>query len=56
LFGKRQKRWSLALLAEVCSEQGLIARDISREGQNWPCNWALPIKAIFRASFVAGRG
>lgn len=31
-FGKRQKRWSLALLVEVCSEQGLIARDISREG------------------------
>ncbi len=32
MFGKRQKRWSLALLVEVCSEQGLIARDISREG------------------------
>lgn len=31
-FGKRKKRWSLALLAEVCSDQGLIARDISREG------------------------
>lgn len=31
-FGKRRKRWSLALLVEVCSEQGLIARDISREG------------------------
>jgi hypothetical protein len=31
-FGKRKKHWSLALLAEVCSEQGLIARDISREG------------------------
>lgn len=32
VFGKRRKRWSLALLVEVCSEQGLIARDISREG------------------------
>lgn len=31
-FGKPKKRWSLALLAEVCSEQGLAARHISREG------------------------
>lgn len=31
-FGKRKNRWSLALLAEVCCEQGLAARDISREG------------------------
>lgn len=31
-FGKHRNRWSLALLAEVCCEQGLAARDISREG------------------------
>lgn len=31
-FGKRKKRWSLTLLAEVCWEQGLAAREISREG------------------------
>jgi transposase len=31
-FGKQKSRWSLALLAEVCCEQGLAAREISREG------------------------
>ncbi len=31
-FGKRKKSWSLTLLAEVCCEQGLAAREISREG------------------------
>ncbi|MDX2032987.1 MAG: helix-turn-helix domain-containing protein [Blastocatellia bacterium] len=31
-FGKRKKRWSLALLAEVCWEQGVARRELSREG------------------------
>jgi len=31
-FGKKKRHWTLELLAEVCCEQGVTARVISREG------------------------
>jgi transposase len=31
-YGKAKQCWTLALLAEVCCEQGLAAREVTREG------------------------